>query len=130
MILAEIASRRWRRQRVGLAEAEQRVELLALEALALFARLRIASIIRRSMHHVAQAVGHPRIGGQAVAAGAAGFLVIALDALGQIEVRDEAHVGLVDAHAEGDGGDHHDALLAQEALLVARCASAASRPAW
>jgi hypothetical protein len=23
-------------------------------------------------------------------------------------VADEAHVGLVDAHAEGDGGDHHD----------------------
>jgi hypothetical protein len=30
-------------------------------------------------------------------------------------VRDEAHIGLVDAHAEGDGGDHHHALLAQEA---------------
>ena len=34
---------------------------------------------------------------------------------------DEAHVGLVDAHAEGDGGDHHHAVLAQEAVLV-RCA--------
>jgi hypothetical protein len=34
-------------------------------------------------------------------------------------VGDEAHVGLVDAHAEGDGGHHHDAVLAQEAVLVA-----------
>ena len=33
---------------------------------------------------------------------------------------DEAHVGLVDAHAEGDGGDHHHAVLAQEAALVGR----------
>ena len=38
--------------------------------------------------------------------------------LGQVEVGDEAHVGLVDAHAEGDGGDHDDAVLAQEAALV------------
>ena len=32
---------------------------------------------------------------------------------------DEAHVGLVDAHAEGDGRDHHDAVLLQESVLVA-----------
>ena len=31
---------------------------------------------------------------------------------------DEAHVGLVDAHAERDGGDHDDAVVAQEARLV------------
>ncbi len=30
----------------------------------------------------------------------------------------KAHVGLVDAHAERDGGHHHDAVLAQEAVLV------------
>ena len=70
------------------------------------------------LHHVLQPVGHPGIGRQAVAAGAAGLLVVALDALRQVEMRDEAHVGLVDAHAEGDGGDHHDAVLALEALLV------------
>jgi hypothetical protein len=69
--------------------------------------------------HVGQAVGHPGVGRLAVAAGAAGLLVVALDVLGQVEVGDEAHVGLVDAHAEGDGGHHHHALLAQEAVLVA-----------
>ena len=31
---------------------------------------------------------------------------------------DKAHVGLVDAHAEGDGGHHHHAFFAQEAILV------------
>ena len=35
-------------------------------------------------------------------------------------MRDEAHVGLVDAHAERDGGDDHDAVLVDEAVLVAR----------
>ena len=35
-------------------------------------------------------------------------------------MRDEADVGLVDAHAEGDRGDDDDAFLAQKALLVAR----------
>lgn len=31
---------------------------------------------------------------------------------------DIAHIGLVDAHAEGDGSHHHHAVLAQEAVLV------------
>src|SRR3546814_18401906 len=56
----------------------------------------------------------------AVAAGTAGCLVVALDRLGQVEVGDEAYVGLVDAHAEGDGGDDHHALVAQETALVLR----------
>ncbi len=36
----------------------------------------------------------------------------------QIQMGDEADVGLVDAHTESDGGAHHDAFLAQEAALV------------
>jgi hypothetical protein len=34
-------------------------------------------------------------------------------------VRDEAHVRLVDAHAERDRRDHDDAVLSEEARLVA-----------
>ena len=34
---------------------------------------------------------------------------------GMIEVRDEAHVRLVDAHAEGNGRHHHDGIVADEA---------------
>ena len=37
---------------------------------------------------------------------------------GQVEMGDEAHVGLVDAHAEGDGGDERQPLLLQERVLV------------
>ena len=78
---------------------------------------------------VLQAIDHPGIGGQAVAAGAAGLLVIGFEALGQIEMGDEAHVGLVDAHAEGDGGDHDDAVFLEEAVLVALARTSLSSPA-
>ena len=54
----------------------------------------------------------------AIAAGAARFLIIALDRLGQAGMGDEAHVGLVDPHAEGDGGDHHHILAGDEGGLV------------
>ena len=72
------------------------------------------------LHDVGEAVGEPGGRGQAVATRAAGLLVVALDRLRQVEVGDEPHVGLVDAHAEGDRRDHDDAVLAQEARLVAR----------
>ena len=34
-------------------------------------------------------------------------------------MRNEAHVGLVDAHAKRDGGDDHDTVLVDEAILIA-----------
>ncbi len=70
------------------------------------------------LHDVLQAVGEPRGRRQAVAAGAARLLVVALDGLRQVEVCDEPHVRLVDAHAERDGRDHDEAVLAQEPGLV------------
>ena len=35
-------------------------------------------------------------------------------------MHNKAHIGLVDAHAERDGGRHHNAILLQKAVLVAR----------
>jgi hypothetical protein len=55
----------------------------------------------------------------AIAPAATGFLVVALQALGDVVVDHEAHIGLVDAHAEGDGGHDHVHVLHQEAVLVA-----------
>jgi hypothetical protein len=74
-----------------------------------------ARVLQRDVLH---AVGHPGFGRLAIAAGAAGFLVVGFDALRQVEVGDEADIRLVDAHAEGDGGAHDQAFLAQEAALV------------
>ena len=48
----------------------------------------------------------------AVAAGAAGFLVVRLERAGHGVVDDEAHVRLVDPHAEGVGRDDGAHLLA------------------
>ena len=45
------------------------------------------------------------IGGIAIAAGAAGLLIILLDRFGQGEVNHGADGGFVDAEAEGDGSD-------------------------
>src|SRR3546814_9393195 len=53
------------------------------------------------------------LGGVAIAPRTSGFLIIALDRLRQPRVRDEAHVRLVDPHAEGNRrGD--DAVLRSE----------------
>ena len=55
---------------------------------------------------------------QAVAARAAGFLIVALDIFWQVVVDDEADVGFVDAHAERDGGADHADFVAEEQFLV------------
>jgi len=57
--------------------------------------------------------------GFAVAPRAPGFLIIGFDAFRQIEMRHEAHVRFIDAHAERNGGDDHDAVLVDEAILMA-----------
>ena len=54
---------------------------------------------------------------EAVAAGAAGFLLVVLHGARRVGVDDEAHVGAVDAHAEGDGGDDDGEPLVHEGLL-------------
>ncbi len=102
-----------------LAEGEQRVELAPLHALSLGRRVAPLDLAL-AQHDVGVAEEGQRIGGQAIAAGAADLLVIGLDALRQVGMADEAHVLLVDAHAEGDGGDDDDAVLAQKLVLMRR----------
>ena len=55
-----------------------------------------------------------------VTACAAGFLVVAFYALGNVVMDDETHVRLVYAHAEGDGGHNHVHLFHQEQVLILR----------
>ena len=99
------------------AQANHGLQFAVGIALVVLARLRLAQPLAEDDDFL-HAVTHPGVGGQAVAPGAARFLVVRLDALRQRQVGDEAHIGLVYAHAEGDGGDDDDAVLAQEALLV------------
>ena len=100
-----------------LGKPQQRVELLAFHALALVWCLRFLDEAA-AQRDVLVAVEHQRVCGQAVAPGPAGLLIVGLDAARQVDMRNEAHVWLVDAHAEGDGGDHDHRLAALEARLV------------
>ena len=70
------------------------------------------------VHNVLQAIAHPGVSRFAVAPGTARFLVIAFNIFGHVQVRHKAHIGLVDAHAKGHGGDHHNAFAAQKPVLV------------
>ena len=54
----------------------------------------------------------------AVTAGAARLLVVGLDALGHVVVDHVAHVGLVDAHAKGVGGNHHLDIVVDKGALA------------
>ena len=87
----------------GFGEADQGVKLLAGDAFVDFLRFRFVDHAPLR-DDVGQAVGHPRVGGCAIAPGAASLLIIGFDVAWQIEMGDEAHVRFVDAHAKGDGG--------------------------
>ena len=115
--LAEVFEQHLAAAARGLAIADQRVELAVLDLLLAVGRSGLGDQVAQ-LGDVAGAVDHPRIRRQPVASGAAGLLVIGLEALRQVEVRDEADVRLVDTHAEGDGGDHDDPLLLEEPVLV------------
>ena len=62
-------------------------------------------------------VEEDRLGGLAVAPGAADLLVVGVDRVRRPGVEDEAHVRLVDPHAEGGGRDDHLDLVGHEAVL-------------
>ena len=54
----------------------------------------------------------------AVTARPAGFLIVCLNALGHVVVDNIAHIGFVDTHAEGVGGNHHRLPVIEEILLI------------
>ncbi len=119
MIVAEILQQHLAAAMRGLAIAEKRAEFMMLNPL-LFIR-RIGACDHLASHgDILQAIEHPRHGGQPIAPGATGFLVIGFDIRGQVEVSDEPHIRFVDTHAEGDGGDDNNAFILQEAVLVRR----------
>ena len=66
---------------------------------------------------VGEGVEEDGAGGLAVASGAADLLVVGLDGAGEGDVDDGADVGLVDAHAEGDGGYDYFEFADEEVAL-------------
>ena len=69
-------------------------------------------------HHVLQTVNHPGFGRRPVASRTPSLLIVGFDAFRQVEMRDEPHVGLVDAHTESNRRHHDHAIIAQKPLLV------------
>ena len=119
MVLAEMAQNRLSAAGGGFAQRQQRLELAALDPLDLVGRFALLDHAA-TLHHVGQPERHVRLGGEAIATGAPGLLVIGLDRGRHVEMRDIAHIRLVDAHAERDGGDKADRVLLEECILVAR----------
>ena len=109
---------------VALHLAEQTISILERpRALLVVERLvgSIAAVDQKAAHAkivtVPQQVAAGRV---AVAASATSLLVVGLDTLGHVVVNHVAHVGLVDAHAKGVGGNHHlDIVVDKGALALA-----------
>ena len=66
---------------------------------------------------VAVVVEDNAVGGETVAPGPAGFLVVVFHAARHVVVYDEPHVGLVDAHTEGICRNNHISFPAQPVAL-------------
>ncbi len=117
MRLAEMCEDRLAAATCGLANAEKRVELGAFDALDLVGG--IAAVDHpTALDDIGHAIGHPDLGGQAIATGAAGLLIIGLDGARKIEMGDISHIRLVDPHAEGNGCDEAQFLLFQKGILM------------
>ena len=84
--------------------------------------VRISHLIdeMRLLRGIARAEEQEAVAGQSIAAGSACFLVVALDIFREVVVNDPAHIGFVDAHAEGDGGTNDARLVANEEFLILR----------
>lgn len=107
---------------VALHLAEQTISVLERpRALLVIERLvgSVAAVDQKTTHAKIVAVPQQMAAGRvAVAAGAARLLVVGLDALGHVVMDDVAHVGLVDTHAKGVGGDHHLNVVVDKGTLA------------
>ena len=101
------------------AQRNQIVEFLLFDSLARVGRIAFGDLAA-AQRDVAGAIEGERVGGQAVAPGAPDLLIIGLDRGRHVGVEDEAHVRLVDAHAEGDRRADDDAVVLQKLVLVSR----------
>ncbi len=110
---AEIGEQGLAAAMAGLGEAQERVQPLVVGLLARH-RCRALVDLGAAQADVLGAVEREGLGRRAVAPGAADLLVIGLDRLRQVGMRDIADVGLVHAHAEGDGGADDQSVLALE----------------
>ena len=101
----------------GFAQAQQRIELRCRDTTKLFVRIRLIDHAPL-LHDICKAIGHPRICRCPIASRAASLLVIAFDAFRQIQMRYKSNIGFIDAHAEGNGCNNHNAVFLLKARLM------------
>ena len=127
-LVAKVAQRVFAQAAGGIAVAlhlaEQTISILERPRTLLVVECLIGSIAaidQKAAHAKIVAVPQQMAAGRvAIAAGAARLLVVGLNALGHVVVDHVAHVGLVDAHAKGVGGNHHlDIVVDKGALALA-----------
>ena len=116
---AEVAEQHLAATGRGFGEGDQGIEL------AVFDRLLAgfgAGVVDEAaqLGHIARPMHHPGHGGQAIAAAPARFLVVGLQALGQVHMGHKTHIWFVDAHAKGDRGHHDHAAVTAEPLQHGR----------
>eukprot|EP00968_Pinguiococcus_pyrenoidosus_P020067 scaffold2277_cov256-Pinguiococcus_pyrenoidosus.AAC.4 len=81
-------------------------------------RLELASVERGLVpREIVVGKVHDAPGGEPVAPGPPDLLVVLLDGLGSPEVKDLAHIGLVDAHAESNRCDNDHCMTGKEGLV-------------
>ena len=115
---------------VGLAEVVQQGAPAAHRRLGIVARLEqqlFADFLLRyglTLHEFLQliqvlaGIEGDALAFAAITSRASRLLIIALKALGNVVVDDKSHIGLVNAHAEGDGRHNDVHILAEEGILV------------
>src|SRR5439155_15768894 len=108
--LSEITQQRRPATLAALGIMDNLLQLLARD----FAFLWIGFLIDelRVLYGIARAKEQEAFAGQAVAPGAASFLIIAFDVLRQIVMNHESHVGFVDAHPKSDSRANHTHFVA------------------
>ena len=114
---AEMAQQQLAAAGGGFAHVEHGVEFLQFDLFLEIGSLAFGNALFQQ-HQRVHAVTQPAHRGQAVAPRPAAFLIEMLDALRHVQMRHKAHVGLVDAHAEGHRGHNDDVVFVRETVLV------------
>ena len=120
LAFAEVVEQHQTAAGLRLGERAHGVQLVALDIQLLSGGFFLQAAAQPG--HVGRIVQQDGFGRQAVRSGAAGLLIIGFDIARDIEMHHEAHVGFIDAHAEGDGGHHHLQIVTLERFLHLRAA--------
>ena len=106
-----------RKQDASATDVGLGILLHALQLLQIDALLTTFTGKLREGDDIAQRIEKQSLAGHAVASSTSHLLIVVLQTLRHVVVDDPAHITLVDAHAESDGGAYHLHTVVDEVLL-------------